>query len=208
MNYLVVTGDVINFTSLNVGEREDLIVQTDRLIKSWVKKPAYAAIFRGDSFQLLFDEVSETLKRSIQLRCWFKKFGGHEQSALLDAKLSIGMGEISYMGKSVLDADGEAFHLSGRSLDAIRDSNTFRITTPDEAKNRQIAIIINLINILITEWTAKQAEVLFLLLEGKKQQEIADELQVVQSAVSNRIKLSRWNEIEQAISYIASLMQE
>jgi hypothetical protein len=209
MKYGVITGDVTNFTSIVIDKREALIIKTSRLIKSWVSKPEYAEIFRGDSFQLLFDNINETLKRSIQLRCWFKQHIEEKQKYPLDARISIGFGEIDYFGKSVLDADGEAFHLSGRAFDDMKNvQDYFQVSTNNNKLNEQLRVILNLANIIISQWTKNQAEVIFLLLEGKTQQEMADELKIAQSAVNNRLKLARWKEIDKTMRYIASLIQE
>ncbi|MDB5152320.1 MAG: hypothetical protein JWR54_1071 [Mucilaginibacter sp.] len=209
MKYGVITGDVTNFTSIATDKREALIVKTSRLIKSWVSKPEYAEIFRGDSFQLLFDHINETLKRSIQLRCWFKQHIEEKQKDPLDARISIGFGKIDYFGKSVLDADGEAFHLSGRAFDDMKNvQDYFQVSTNNNKLNEQLRVILNLANIIISQWTKNQAEVIFLRLEGKTQQEMADELKIAQSAVNNRLKLARWKEIDKTMRYIASLIQE
>ena len=209
MKYGIVTGDVSNFTSITIDKREALITRTRGLIKSWVSKPEYAEIFRGDSFQLLFEDTNETLKRSIQLRCWCKQYTEEKQKDMLDARISIGFGGIDYFGKSVLDADGEAFHLSGRAFDDMKNvQDYFLVLTADNKLNEQLRVILNLANIIISQWTKNQAEVIFLLLEGKTQQEMADELKIAQSAVNNRLKLARWKEIDKTIRYIASLIQE
>jgi len=208
MKYSVVTGDIANSTSIAADKRVELIEQVSALIKSWVAKPEDAEIFRGDSFQLLFDDVAEALKRSIQIRCWLKSYQDGPGNAPLDARLSIGIGDIAYFGKSILDADGEAFHLSGRAFDEMKATQNFlQLSTNDQQLNNQLNIILNLANIIITQWTKNQAEVIFLLLEGRTQQEMADELKIAQSAVNNRIKLSRWKEIDKTMRYIASLMQ-
>ena len=208
MKYSVVTGDIANSTSIAADKRVELIEQVSALIKSWVAKPEDAEIFRGDSFQLLFDDVAEALKRSIQIRCWLKSYQDGPGNAPLDARLSIGIGDIAYFGKSVLDADGEAFHLSGRAFDEMKATQNFlQLSTNDQQLNKQLNIILNLANIIISQWTKNQAEVIFLLLEGRTQQEMADELKIAQSAVNNRIKLSRWKEIDKTMRYIASLMQ-
>jgi len=207
MKYCVVTGDVANSTSIAADKRAELIDRVSTLIKSWVSKPEYAEIFRGDSFQLLFDDVAEALKRSIQIRCWLKSYSDGVENEDLDARLSIGIGDVSNFGKSVLDADGEAFHLSGRAFDEMKAAqNYFQVSTNDPKLNEQLNIILHLANIIISQWTKNQAEVIFLLLEGRTQQEMADELKIAQSAVNNRIKLSRWKEIDKTMRYIASLM--
>lgn len=207
MKYSVVTGDIANSTSIAADKRIELIDRFSTLIKSWVTKPEYAEIFRGDSFQLIFDDVADALKRSIQIRCWLKSYPDGAENEALDARLSIGVGDVAYFGKSVLDADGEAFHLSGRAFDEMKATqNYFQVSTNDVKLNEQLDIILNLANIIISQWTKNQAEAIFLLLEGKTQQEIADELKIAQSAVNNRIKLSRWKEIDKTMRYIASLM--
>jgi hypothetical protein len=207
MKYSVVTGDIANSTSIDADKRAELIDRVSTLIKSWVTKPGYAEIFRGDSFQLLFDDVAEAMKRSIQIRCWLKSFPDGTENESLDARLSIGVGDVAYFGRSVLDADGEAFHLSGRAFDEMKATqNYFQVSTNDPQLNEQLNIILNLANIIISQWTKNQAEAIFLLLEGKTQQEIANELKIAQSAVNNRIKLSRWKEIDKTMRYIASLM--
>lgn len=207
MKYIVVTGDIANSTSVMADKRAELTERVNVLIKSWVAKPKYAEIFRGDSFQLLFDDVTEALKRSIQIRCWLKSYSDGIENKLLDARLSIGVGDVAYFGKSVLDSDGEAFHLSGRAFDEMKAAqNYFLLSTSDPKLNEQLDIILHLANVIISQWTKNQAEVIFLLLEGKTQQQMAYELKIAQSAVNNRLKLSRWKEIDKTMRYIASLM--
>ncbi len=205
--YIVITGDVIGFTSITVSKRKKLMLDTNELMASWVQKPGYARVFRGDSFQMLFENTEEALKRSIQLRCWFKKNSSGLKD-MLDVKMAIGIGNISYHGKTVLDSDGEAFHLSGRTFDVMEEDENLSIVTSDKLKNEQLKIILNLADIIISSWTINQATVIYLLLEGKTQQQMADELKISQSAVNNRIKLSRWKKIEKAIRYIATLIDQ
>ncbi|HVS93993.1 MAG TPA: SatD family protein [Mucilaginibacter sp.] len=208
MNYAVITGDVINYSRLDEKTREKLMTETNKLIRSWVEKPSYAAVFRADSFQMLFSDIGQALKRSIQIRCWLKKTDT-QSDFRLDAKLAVGIGNIATIGHSVLDSDGQAFHLSGRNFDAMKESDErFRIISADERMNGQLHAIMSLADIFITEWTTAQAEVIFLTLEGKKQQDIARELGIAQSAVSNRLKLSRWDKIDETMSYIASLLDQ
>jgi len=86
--------------------------------------------------------------------------------------------------------------------------NFFQILTGDNLLNEQLKVILTLANLVISQWTKNQAEVIFLLLEGYTQQQMADELKIAQSAVNNRLKLARWKEIDKTIRYIASLIQE
>lgn len=203
----VITGDIINFTTLSPGKRQSLIQDTGRLLNTWIKEQGDAEIFRGDSYQVLFHHPSEAIKRSIQLTCWFKKHSDIKHRVYLSTRISIGIGEVSYQGKTVLNSDGEAFHLSGRNFDKMKAGEFLSIHTNDESKNAAIEVILNFVNKYIDNWTLPQAEVIFLILEEKTQQEIAEALSLSQPSINSRLKSAGWKEFESAIAYIASLVQ-
>lgn len=205
--YIVITGDISGFTRLPDGGREKLMMNLSAQLSLWVKEKKHAAIFRGDSFQLLFEDANQAIQRTIQLRCWLK-MNSPKGKRMLDAKMSLGIGEISYLGKTVLDSDGEAFHLSGRGFESLNEDESWQIVTRNADKNEQLKVIMGLSNILIRNWTMNQAEVIYWMLEGKTQQQMAEQLNIAQSAVNNRIKLSKWKEIEKAIRYVTSLIEK
>jgi predicted XRE-type DNA-binding protein len=203
-HYAVITGDIINFTKLNNKERQGLIDATDKLLKSWVDKPGDAEIFRGDSFQLVMDNIGDAVKKSFQLICWFKKKSG--TNIKLSSRVSVGIGEIAYRGKSVLDSDGDAFHQSGRYFDKMNAGELLTIKTMNEETNKQLAIILSFINLFINQWNIKQAEVIYLACEGYTQTQMAEALNIKQGAVSNRLKVSKWKEVEKGMDYIIQLV--
>jgi len=206
--YAVITGDIINFTKLAPENRHSLIEDFEKLLKSWIKKSMDAEIYRGDSYQVLFDDVMEAMNRSIQLLCWFKLRSDQANHIYLGTRISVGIGEVSYRGKNVLSSDGEAFHLSGRNFDQMKVGELLAIKTKDDDKNGAIEVILNFVNKIIKEWTLAQAEVIFLLLEGKTQQEVADKLSLSQPSVNSRIKLANWKDVEFAIKYISEVVQK
>ncbi|MXV52150.1 hypothetical protein GS399_14320 [Pedobacter sp. HMF7647] len=203
---IVITGDLTGFTKLKDTSRRKLTEQTKKLFAIWQEHPGYAEIFRGDSFQLLFSDVETALKRMIQIRCWFIKSSPDQQKPVLDAKMAIGLGAVDYIGTTVHDSDGEAFHLSGRSFDAL-DGEKLKIITANTELNRQLDVITNLMNLVIESWTTGQAAVIFEIIENKTQQQIAKELGIGQSAVNNRIRLSKWKSIEQTINYLIDTLK-
>lgn len=203
----VLTGDIAGFTTITPKKRTGLISELKKLITSWVEQPGHAEVFRGDSFQLLLNNTEESLKRAIQIRCWLKSNYAQKNKTLLDAKIAIGVGDIAYFGKRILDADGEAFHLSGRAFDVMTEPG-LKIITADETLNRQLEIITSLLDVIMNSLTTGQAEVLFMLMENKTQIEIANELNIAQSAVNNRIKLARWKEVDKTLHYLASILSK
>jgi len=207
-NYAVLTGDIINFTQVNNDGRQLLIEETAGLIKSWVKDPSDAEVFRGDSYQLIFDDIDNALTRSIQLICWFKMRSADGNAPALSTRISVGIGKIAYKGKSVLDSDGEVFHESGRSFDKMGRDELLAITTTDEKINHQIRILLIFINQIINQWTKSQAEVIYLYEEGLKQQEMAEKLGIVQGAVNNRLRVAKWKDVNEGINYITKIVKQ
>ncbi|MGN6398564.1 MAG: hypothetical protein ACTHMI_23550 [Mucilaginibacter sp.] len=204
--YAVVTGDIINFTGLGAEKRQHLIAETEKLLKSWVDKPQYAEVFRGDSYQFLTGDIAAAIKRSVQLICWFKK---HSAGGIdLGSRISVGIGEIAYKGKSVLDSDGEAFHHSGRHFDKMTRGELLAITTTNLELNQQIEIILSFINLFISQWNVKQAEAIYLACEGYTQTSMAAVLKINQGAVNNRLKVARWKEVEKGINYIIQIVTQ
>jgi hypothetical protein len=194
----VITGDIINFTKLPPTARKLLIEETEAMLKTWIHKKANAEIFRGDSYQVLFEDVSLAITKGVQLVAWFKKHSNEKQDITLGTRVSIGIGGISYHGKNVLNSDGEAFHLSGRNFDAMKKE--------EYLANDTIKIILNFVNKYLGDWTTAQAEVIFWHLEGKNQQEIAELLSISQPSVNSRLKAAGWKELEPSIAHLATLV--
>ncbi len=197
----VITGDIIGFTRLDIAARQRLVGSTTRLMDSWVAGPADAEIFRGDSFQLLLDDPQKAIRRAVQLICWFRQ--QETAGTPLSCRLSVGIGEVSYKGKNVLDSDGSAFHYSGRAFDKMQTEELLHIQTGNERRNELFAVILIFINAIISHWTPQQAAAIFLALEDCKQQQIADGLAISQGAANSRLKAARWKEVKTGTDYIA-----
>jgi DNA-binding CsgD family transcriptional regulator len=205
--FAVLTGDIVNFTQLPDKERLKLISETEGLLKSWVNQPNDAEIFRGDSFQFIVGDIATAIKKGIQLICWFKKHSDEKNKIYLSSRISVGIGAIAYKGKSVLDSDGEAFHLSGRNFDKMTDKEIFSIKTANNDINEQIAIILTFANIVIGQLTAAQAEVIYMAIDNYTQTRMAEELGIKQGAVNSRLKLANWKTIHEGINYITELIK-
>ena len=212
--YAVITGDIKNFTTLDSKKREQLILDTESLLRTMVKKSHDAQMFRGDSYQIILDDIRQALKKSIQLICWFKMNSDRESlpshtpgtnfRVRLGSRLSIGIGEIAFKGKSVLDSDGEAFHLSGRVFDEMEKEDIIRLTTADEERTSTYQIILMYINMIIRQWTSSQAETIYQLLsmEEGTQDKIAKKMNMSQPAVAKSLRSARWKEVERGINFI------
>lgn len=200
----VITGDIAKFTSLSSGKRQALVQETEQYLQSILTSTEAAAMFRGDSYQILLDTPKRALITSIQLICWFRK--RPEIPGGLGTRISIGVGRISYKGETVLHSDGPAFHHSGRNFDLLESNTYLSINTGDEKKDQNMHIILNFINKYIEKWKPQQAEVIYLHLKGLNQQAIAQELSISQPSVNSRLKSAGWREIDPALNYILSII--
>jgi hypothetical protein len=202
--YAVVTGDIKNFTKLEARQRGKLIIETELLMRTMVTRTRDAQVFRGDSYQLLMEDINLVMIKCVQLVCWFKIHSDRERHIPVGTRLSIGIGEIAYEGKSVLDSDGEAFHLSGRNFDEMDKDEIIRLTTFDEEKTKAYQVILMYINMIMRQWTISQAETIYQLLEskGSTQDSIAKQLKMSQPAIAKSLRAAKWKEVEKGISYI------
>jgi len=217
--YAVVTGDIKNFTSLSDNRREKLILETESLLKTMVVHEKDAKMFRGDSYQFITADIGGVLMMCLKLICWFKMYVADlppkERNLLryntrLGTRQSIGIGEIAYKGKSVLDSDGQAFHLSGRVFDDMQKNDILKLTTFDEERNNTYEIILTYINLLIKQWTASQAETIYYLLtmEEATQEKIARKMDMTQPGVANSLRFARWKEVEKGINFISDALEK
>jgi hypothetical protein len=217
--YAVVTGDIKNFTILNDEEREHLVIGTEELLKIMVADEKDAKMFRGDSYQFITDDVEHVLRKCLTLICWFKmnsnKDALQEKGVIrfntrLGTRLSIGIGEIAYRGKTVLDSDGQAFHLSGRVFDDMEKNDVIRLTTFDEERKDMYEIILTYINLLVQQWTISQAETIYYLLtlSDGTQEKIGKKLKMTQPAVAKNLRAARWKEVEKGIDFLSKELKK
>lgn len=199
----VITGDIENFTKIEDRDRELLIEDTQLFLEQLVEQKSFAQMFRGDSYQLFFSSIDLCLDALVKLKCWFLKYKSFE----LRVRNAIGIGEVAFMNDNILKSDGEAFHLSGRAFDELLKEEFLVINTNQEALNKQLNIITLLLNIIINKWTVQQAEVILQTLDGINQTAIAKDLGISQGAVNNRLKLSNWKEVKEAINYVKSILK-
>lgn len=75
-------------------------------------------MYRGDSFQVVVDNPELALSVAIALRAKLKA-STPDKSEVWDARLSLGIGDVSFASGNILTSDGEAFRLSGRAFDNI-----------------------------------------------------------------------------------------
>jgi hypothetical protein len=191
----VLTGDVVGFSKLERDERNALVSilkYSFSNMDQWLQGKAQPSfqMYRGDSFQgVLFDPLL-ALDASLAFRVILRSNweGGRRRTAP-DLRIAVGIGEGEKVETGqVLEADGEAFRLSGRTLDSMSGEERLVVCTPWQEVNAELRVETALLDSLANRWSAEQAEAVGGLLRGQTQKAIASSLGISQPAVTQRLK--------------------
>lgn len=192
----VITGDVIESEKISSEKRNRLFAELKSLSEQSESK--YDFFIRGDSFQILSEK--NALEETLVLQTLIH----HKLD--IKARISIGIGEADYLKEKLSDSDGEAFRLSGRGLDKIKEDNKlFGVFTTDALKDAEWSIYCDVLDYFFRKQTRNQSEAIYWLLNGLNQTEIAQRIGKSQSSVNARIKTTAWDIIKRINDRFATL---
>ena len=205
MNYSIITADIVNYTKITQSSEGNLI---DDFIK-WTKKMSGFSevkyeVYRGDSFQCIIPNLNQTLKICLLNRAYFLRLSKNQNG--LDLRQSIGIGEVNLLKKTLSRSDGEAFRYSGRSFDEMdKKGNRIVFKSSFNEIDAELNTSFALLEAIIQGWTSTQAEVFFHKLQGKKEKEIAAQLNISQPAINRHLKAVSWSAIEKLLNRFEEL---
>jgi predicted XRE-type DNA-binding protein len=206
--YSVVTGDIIHSSKLSNSQRKVLLKQMKQLFEGLCDKDKSLKIdiYRGDSFQAVQENIDQALLTTLKIKAGLKR------SSLLktgvDVRMAIGMGEISLFSKKIQESDGEAFRNSGQVLDKMKNmEQTLMFKSPWDDMNDEMEAHCFTLDAITGRWSPQMAEVVFELLEGLKQVQIATKLGIKQPSVNQRIKLANWSAVERVLQRFERLIK-
>lgn len=202
----VITADLIDSSQYDEEVLEKVLdtlsSEFDQIIKHHKKKEVRFNIYRGDSFQGVIQDPANALLISLQIkavinRIHLKKTKKNKTySKVADFKIAIGIGTIDLERKAISESNGQAFQFSGRSLDEMKTENRkTRLKSPEQEIDDEFNTSFYLLDTITDKWSTASAEVVYYLLKGFKEREIAQELKITQSAVNQRKKASGWEAI-------------
>ena len=200
----VLTGDIVNSTKLKKAVEKKLLLLLHATLSDYKFE-----FYRGDSFQVYVTNPSEALKTALLCRTAAISISKNEEINLSDVRVSIGIGTVKTLVKTLGAAKDEAFVLSGRAFDELEKSETrLSISTGNNLANAGLAVISDYINAILKTMTGKQAEVIFELLKGQTQQEVAKLLKRSKSTIHQHVISGRWNEVEKLLHQYAHIINQ
>ncbi len=223
---IVISGDIIASTSLSEEAKSILELELKALISILENKfSIYGRIIKGDYLEMVIENPEEALLIAIIIKSYIKAIA---LNATIDSarskyfknygiRLAIGYGELNRYDKQNGIIDGEAIYFSGRKISEERTTydkerivikNTFFFNSSNEKLNENINCILNLLDVLLSNATAKQCKILYLRLLGLSEQEIATQIEIKQPTVNKQLTSIGWNAIEKSTTYFTSLFKE
>ncbi|SDR81741.1 hypothetical protein [Gramella sp. MAR_2010_147] len=214
----VISADLLSSSSYPealLGKVITVLNQEFQYIDKQTKKNTGFKIFRGDSFQGVVYEPSQSLHTALTLKTSINRL--HLKSDLsnkaykkeVDLRLAIGIGTYDFKRDSILESNGQAFQFSGRTLDDMKKENRkLQLKSPDENINNEFNTSLYLFDTISDKWSTASAEVIYYLLKGFKETDIASELGISQSAVNQRKKAAGWDAIEALLIRYETVIKE
>ena len=161
-------------------------------------------VYRGDEFQLKIPP-EQALRTAIYIKALLKSIKG------LDARMGIGLGDETFTGTGISESNGPAYQRSGRVFESLKeDKLNLAIATGDVFFDDTLNLMLKLALDFMDHWSPVSAEIVVLALDNPhaSQTEMAEWLNIRQSAVSQRQKRARLDLVMQLLGYYAQTLKE
>lgn len=171
--WAVITGDVVRSQDLSSSAYQEALATLNKILSTLADcDEKRFGLFRGDSFQLMTDDISQALYKATCIRLALK---AGETS--VDVRQSIAIALIKDPSAEVRTATGEAFIRSGRNLDALK-SGRLVFDSMDDDWNLRLEVLLKWFDLHLSGLTQTQAQVLLAYLQSPdlKHQQLADKI--------------------------------
>lgn len=200
----VLTGDIVNSTRIGKANERKLLKSLQQVLAAHLFE-----FYRGDSLQVYIKEPRQALQMALLCRTAGMSITQDKIVVPSDVRVSIGIGQVNTSVKSLGNAKGEAFVLSGRAFDEELNTDTrLVISTANPMANAGLQVIADYINAIFKVMTSKQAVVIFELLKGETQQQVAGKLKKSKSTINQRVSAGRWPEIEKLLKQYENIINQ
>jgi hypothetical protein len=192
----IITGDIIESTALKgnewVNHMETCLRKEGEQDKDWT-------IFGGDAFQLKVRQPQKSIAKAIVL--YAEMFGRHN----IRLRQSIGIGRVEHDSERLATSNGPAFQYSGRGLERIGKQKLV-VKSSSKEFDRMVQTMLALAEKIMDDWTSRMAFIFFNKMRApeKTQKELARQLDVRQSVISESLKRSGYKEISGMLNYLES----
>ena len=197
----IITGDIINSENHKVSE---WLGSLKKYLSQIGESPTDWEIYRGDEFQLRVP-LKQALEAAIHIKALIKSIKG------LDVRMGIGIGAETFVGSGVSESNGPAYQRSGRTFEALKEHKlNLTIATGNTFNDRTLNLMVKLALDFMDDWSPVSAEIVAMALENPNasQHEVAEKLNIQQSAVSQRQKRARLHLVIDLLRYYTETIKD
>ena len=207
----VITADVVGSTQIKTEDRGELPTLIHELIGEIAQcRPELKLqvdIFRGDSFQVWVEKPECAPLVALLLRAGLRMSALRAGEQQLDARISVGIGDVAYRDATVSQSDGEAFVLSGRGFDQLGKQQRLIVQTPSETTNEELRVETAFVDDIVSNWSALHSKIMYqALLREMSQGELAEKNNTSQQNVRKRLEKAKAKLIRMYLDRVASLI--
>ncbi|MGD8932683.1 MAG: hypothetical protein PVI52_08935 [Chromatiales bacterium] len=202
----VITGDIVG--SCKIAENKNLIDALHEVLEILAQRfEARGKVYRGDEFQVLLPVAGDSVLASILIRAAIISHSPSKKQ-MWDARVAIGIGEVTSHVNKVTESGGEAFSLSGQGLDKIgKSGDRLCILTNSSGVDRQLSLLTRLVDDIISHWSHYSAQVAYLsLLYNESQQALAKRLGRSQPTIHTRLATAKMELVRAYNEYTSELL--
>lgn len=136
----IITGDLVNSTNIAAEHWQTVIDSLNAVVKDFSQNTSMKfEMYRGNSFQVVVESAQLSIAIAIALRAKLKASTPDKLDGW-DARVSVGIGEMSYESDNIVTSVGEAFRLSGRAFDNLGKKRLAIVTSCSVYHSCQIAL--------------------------------------------------------------------
>ncbi len=197
----IITGDIIDSKKHASSEWLGILKQ---YLSKLGDSPIDWEVYRGDEFQLKIPK-EEALRSAVHIKALIKSIKG------LDVRMGIGLGTETFRGVGVAESNGPAYQRSGRIFESLKeDKLNLTIATGNGFLDVTLNLMLKLALNFMDDWSTVSAEIVVMALENPNasQKEIAEQLNIQQSAVSQRQKRARLDLVFELFEYYSKTLKE
>ena len=191
---VILTGDIV---SSRRSSSKKWIDDLKKMFQIFGKSPSNWEVYRGDEFQIKFENPTDALVGAIKIKAFLK-------SIKLDARMSLGFGEVAYKSKKITESNGSAYVKSGELFETLRKQKiNLAVNSGDLFFDAEMNLILRLALSFMDKWLQQSAEIVLLSLQNQtlSQEEIGAKLGINQAAVSRRQKRANYDLVKDLDNY-------
>jgi hypothetical protein len=194
----ILTGDLIGSTkagAASVDQAMNAIKQTSHWLSEDIGEDTRFTRSRGDGWQIYLSLPGMSLRA-----CLLINAGLRALDIGVATRISVGIGDVTWVGETLSDAFGDAFNRSGRGLDEMNKATRLLIAGSKTDSDWHTAIF-DLVAWQSRKWSREQAEAIMIVLksEPSTHTQMAETLGITRQAFQARLNSAGYPALKNAL---------